>query len=118
MNMTRSGMIYNQGEIVLVPFPFTDLTGNKKRPVLIISKDIDNQRDNDVISCVITSNPRNVNYSLSIDTDNLKEGSLPLPSKIRVNKIFSLNKSIILKKIGTLDGETLNLVKNTFKNLV
>ncbi|MHA1911032.1 MAG: type II toxin-antitoxin system PemK/MazF family toxin [Candidatus Kariarchaeaceae archaeon] len=116
MNTTRFGTPYNQGDIVLVPFPFSDLSGHKKRPVLIIS--IDNQIDNDVISCVITSNPRKVNHSIIIDSGDLKTGSLPLQSKIRVNKIFTLEKSIILKKIGTLDDKTLNRVKNTFRSLV
>ena len=97
MSMTRSGTNYKQGDIVLIPFPFTDLLGDKKRPVLILSKNNDNEKDDDIISCAITSNPRKVRYAITITTDNLKSGYLPMESKIRINKIFTLEQSIILK---------------------
>ena len=51
-----SGIIYKQREIVLLPFPYSDLSSTKKRPALIVSNNNYNERFNDVVVCVITSN--------------------------------------------------------------
>lgn len=51
-----AGITYKQREIVLVPFPYSDLTNTKRRPVLIISNDDYNRKFHDVVICVITSN--------------------------------------------------------------
>lgn len=118
MNTMKSGITYNQGDILLVPFPFSDLTGSKKRPVLVISKNKDNEQNNDLITCVITSNPKKVSYSITINSSNLQKGKLPMESKIRINKIFTLEKSIILKKFAMLDPDTLKSALLLFKQLV
>jgi len=56
-----------KGKIVLVPFPFTDLTGVKQRPALVISNNEYNQKNLDVIICGITSNLEDLNYSVVIE---------------------------------------------------
>jgi len=48
--------MYKQGDVVLIPIPFTDLSSTKKRPVLILSSDDYNQNTNDLIVAAITSN--------------------------------------------------------------
>ena len=48
--------IYKQRDIVLVPFPFSDLSGQKVRPVLILSNDAYNQQSADVVVCGLTTN--------------------------------------------------------------
>ena len=58
------GTMYKQREIVLVPFPFSDLSSAKKRPVLIISNNDYNQRFDDVVVCVITSTLQKDDYSM------------------------------------------------------
>ena len=63
-------MMYEQGEILIVPFPFSDLSSIKQRPVLVLSKDIDNTSSNDVITCGITSFLKDTKYSILID-DNV-----------------------------------------------
>ena len=50
-----AGTNYKQKEIVLVPFPYSDLSATKKRPVLIVSNNHYNNNFEDVIVCVITS---------------------------------------------------------------
>ncbi|MCL2158162.1 MAG: type II toxin-antitoxin system PemK/MazF family toxin [Oscillospiraceae bacterium] len=49
-------MMYKQGDIVLIPIPFTDLSSAKKRPVLILSSDHYNNDTSDLIVAAITSN--------------------------------------------------------------
>jgi mRNA interferase MazF len=62
---------YHQREIVLVPFPYSDLSSTKKRPVLIVSQEAYNQHFEDVIVCVITSNRFSDTFSLPLENDHL-----------------------------------------------
>ena len=59
--------IYKQRDIVLIKFPFSDLTGHKVRPVLVLSNDIYNQQSLDLLVCGITSNIKPIPYSIIID---------------------------------------------------
>ena len=63
--------IYNQGTIVLVPFPFSNLSAYKVRPVLILSSNKYNQTHNDCIVCGITTTLRLDDYSIIIDKNNV-----------------------------------------------
>lgn len=110
--------MYEQGEIVIVPFPFSDLSSIKLRPVLILSKDSDNKISNDIITCGITSNLRDTRYSILIDNSNLKEGQIPTKSRIKIDKLFTLNQSIIKKTLAKINKETLLLIKREFCNLI
>ncbi|MFT4344069.1 MAG: type II toxin-antitoxin system PemK/MazF family toxin [Candidatus Woesearchaeota archaeon] len=110
-----SGIPFKQGDICIVPFPFSNLKAVKQRPVLIISKD---NNSDDVITCGITSYLKDSAYSVLINTSNLSEGFIPTQSRIKVNKLFTLEKSIIIKKIGTLNKKTLSLVKKEFVELM
>jgi len=116
--MMTSGINYKQGEIVLIPFPFSDLSIVKQRPVLIISKDAYNNETEDVIICGITSNLKNASYSILIDNEDLTEGSLPVKSRIKADKIFTLEKSLIKKKIAKVNLKIIEKVKSEILNLV
>ena len=67
----RFGIIYKQGEIVIVPFPFSDLSSIKQRPVLILSKNVDNEKVEDIITCGITSNIKDSRYSVLIENKKI-----------------------------------------------
>lgn len=95
--------IYKKWELVLVPFPFTDLSSTKRRPALIVSPDKYNAGKDFVIAYVtsqMTSAPRLGDYKLL----NWKAASLPKPSMVRM-KFATIDKSIIVKKIGTIKME-------------
>lgn len=113
----KSGTRYEQGDIVLVPFPFTDLSAIKQRPVLILSTNNYNNQAEDVITCGITSNLKDQNYSVFINNENLENGELPTASRIKVDKLFTLNKAIIKKSIGTINKETLIKAKEELVRL-
>ena len=55
----------NQGDIVLIPIPFTDLSSQKRRPVIVISNDSYNQTTADVVVVAMTSNPILTAYSFT-----------------------------------------------------
>lgn len=113
----KSGTRFEQGEIVLIPFPFTDLTTSKQRPVLVLSKTQYNRNSRDFISCGITSNIKDEECSVIIDQEDLTSGFLPAPSRIKVDKIFTLEKSLAIKSIGKVKTEVWKKVRNELVNL-
>ena len=101
-------MMYKQGDIVLIPIPFTDLSSNKKRPVLIVSSDDYNKITDDLIVAAITSNI--AKNSVIITDNDLDEGNLLHKSCVRADKLYTLVQSIVIKKFGTVKEETLTAV--------
>lgn len=95
--------IYRQRDIVLVPFPFSDLSGQKVRPVLILSNDAYNRQSADVVACGLTTNLSPVPYSITIEvTDVEQPGTLRHKSKIKADTIASLEQTILIKQIARL----------------
>jgi len=112
-------MAYKQGEIVLVPFPYSDLSGSKRRPVLVVSNDLYNSSFLDVVVVAITSKTEKTDiYSLPLESTDLEVGQLPESSLIRVHKLFTIEQSRILKRFSVLGKdklrETLLLLRQLF----
>lgn len=82
--------MYKQREIVLVPFPYSDLSSTKRRPVLIISNNDYNNDFPDILVCVITSNLFKDDYSVLLNDDDLEIGILPEQSIIKCHKLFTI----------------------------
>lgn len=87
-----------KGDIVVLPFPFSDLSANKRRPALVLA---DLPR-NDIILCQITSQQTKDAYAISLTDSDMVNGSLKKASNIRPNRIFTADKNIILYKIGNI----------------
>jgi len=83
--------MYNQGDILLIPIPFSDLTASKKRPVLVLSNSIYNQETEDILVAAITSNLYEKRYSVLISNDDMKEGTLKVTSSIFLISISCCN---------------------------
>lgn len=96
-------------DIVLVPFPFTDLSTNKKRPALIVSPDEYNSGP-DVVIAFITSK---INVKARLGDYHIQEwqkASLPKASMIRM-KFATIDKTIIVKKLGELSTKDVEFFK-------
>lgn len=106
-----------QGEIVLIPIPFTDLSSQKRRPVVIISNDAYNNTSSDMVVVAMTSNPASVDYSFTISSTDLEKGTLNRPSKIRVDKIYTLSQTLIVKSFGKVNAKTLERIRQALKTL-
>lgn len=91
--------MYEQCDIVLIPFPYSDLTANKLRPALIISNEKMN-RTQDRICCLITSNP--TKEGIPIMKNDFARGALPFKSWVKPQRIFTIHEKIIKKKLCTL----------------
>lgn len=92
-----------KGDVVVIPFPFSDLSGAKKRPALVLAS----LKGDDIILCQITSQNVKDSYALTLDNSGFNSGSLNKPSNIRPNRLFTAEKSIIIRKIGRVKEETL-----------
>jgi mRNA interferase MazF len=101
-----------KGDVVVVPFPFSDLSGNQKRPTLVIA-DLPGE---DIILCQITSKHKSDSFAIPLNTGDFSTGVLPIDSFIRPNKIFTAYKTLILSIAGHLSDvkihETLKAIVN------
>ena len=111
------GMMYKQREIVLLPFLYSDLSGIKKRPVLIISNNKFNEINEDIIVVAITSKIFIDDYSVQIDDDDLEYAIMPEKSVIKTSKLFTTNKSKVIKKFSILKEEKFLEVTNSLNFL-
>ncbi|SRR5258707_12938910 len=102
-----------KGDIVIVPFPFSDLTSSKKRPALILAS----SSPEDVILCQITSNIYD-KFGVHLNSDDFKFGSLNRPSLIRPNRIFTASQKIVLYKVGSIKSEKLIQVRNSIISML
>ena len=88
-----------KGDIVLIPFPFTDLTGNKKRPALILmvgKLDV-------TVSFVSTQTHWQEPTDLLLQPNSIN--GLKKPSLIRVGKIATIDKTLVIGKLGNINEE-------------
>jgi mRNA interferase MazF len=111
-------MTYNQGDILLIPMPFSDLSTSKKRPVLVVSNDSYNFSSLDLIVIAITSNLNNSENKVMLQNGDLLEGSLKYTSSIKTDKIYTLSKGIVLKRFGSVKREKLHQVIFKIKELI
>ncbi|MSO99783.1 MAG: type II toxin-antitoxin system PemK/MazF family toxin [Acetobacteraceae bacterium] len=91
------------GSIVLTRFPFTDLSGDKRRPALVVSRD--NDRRADLVVCFITSIPRTGSDIVPLAAT--AGTGLKVLSAVRFDKLATLDRSIIAGKLGDAPAEWL-----------
>jgi mRNA interferase MazF len=93
-----------KGDVVVVPFPFSDLTQAKRRPALILAT----LEGKDLILCQITSQIISDRYAIALQNSHFSEGGLNQNSNIRPNRLFTTDRGIILYKAGQVKLEKLN----------
>mgnify|MGYP001610513451 CR=1 FL=1 len=103
-----------KGDVVVMPFPFSDLSASKRRPALVIAV----LEGDDLILCQITSQSRADSYSIVLANSDFKQGSLNLTSNIRPNRLFTADKSIIQYKVGSIKDKKLKEVIDSICNIV
>lgn len=111
-------MNLQQREIILTPFPFSNLEKEKVRPSLIISNDLYNKKFDDIIVVPLTSNLKFREYSIPVTNKDLDSGKIITESKIKVDKIFSISKKLVRLTIGKVNDEKFQEVKKEFLKLI
>jgi mRNA interferase MazF len=97
---------FAKGDVISVPFPFSDASATKRRPALIIAE----SDSNNIILCPITSKPGR-EYEIKLEDQDFMFGKLNLsPCYIRPNIIATVDKSNVIRNIGKLRDEKINQV--------
>src|SRR3989344_7290292 len=90
-----------RGDIVVINFPYSDLATYKKRPVFVVKV----PKGEDIIVCQITSTSSEKSVEILLNDNEFEQGKLKMHGNIRIDKIFSVEKSMIDYKIGYLKKE-------------
>ena len=105
-----------KGDIIVIEFPFSDLKNSKRRPALIIK----NPKGDDLIVSQITGESYEKEVEIALKKEDFQQGSLNRNSFVRIDKIASIEKSLIKYRAGSLKKEKFNeivsLICNFLKN--
>lgn len=107
----------NQRDLVLLSFPFSDFKSRKVRPVIVVSNDFYNRKSEDLIVVPVTTNLSLKEYSILLTNADLESGKLIKDSKIKVDRILSISKSLIRMRIGRVKKGILEKVKEELLKL-
>ena len=109
--------IFNQYDVVVVPFPFTDKTTNKRRPTLVVSEaeNFNNCIAQSVLAMITSA--RNSEWPLDVEISNLDAAGLSSPSIVRM-KLFTLDHKLIIRHAGRLANTDQRCVRAALKKLL
>lgn len=103
---------YEFGDLLLLnAFPYSDQVQTKKRPSLVLA----DTGDQDILVARVTSEDPRDNYDISLSS--WKENGLLFPSSIRLSKIATLSKRLVLKKLGKLGSPDRRKVRSLLKKI-
>ncbi len=101
-----------KGDIILVPFPFTDLTGSKERPALVLATD-----EWDVMVAFVSSRIKHINlFDIVLEPDS--QNGLKRPSRLRLNKISTVERKLVLGELGKLSTEKMEEADRKLKSVL
>lgn len=107
-----------QRDIILLPFPFSDQSGRKVRPSIIISNNEFNKKSEDLLVVGVTTNISKDEYTRILKNEDLEEGKLLTRCCIKVENILKIDKELIIKKIGKIDTKTLKEIISTLLKII
>ena len=104
---------FTRGDIVLANFPFTNLSGKKLRPCLVISEEM----GEDVILCQITSKKiKRDAFCVDLSKDDTRKGDLNLDSYVRCNMLFTASIIDLKRKLCVIKSTSLTFIPD-FKKI-
>lgn len=108
---------YSFGDVVLVPFPFTDQSAAKRRPAVVISANSYNRERPDVIIMAVTSRMRATGPVTDIQIKEWKEAGLLKPSVVKPI-ITTIEQSLVLRRLGRLQPRDQDLLQQTLATIL
>jgi len=103
-----------KGDVVIIPFPFSNLSASKRRPALVLA----DLPGDDIILCQITSQQTKDIFAVPLLTTDLISGYLPIDSYIRPTCIFTADKSIIIRQAGKVNNNIIYKVVTQIISLI
>ncbi|MEO0648677.1 MAG: type II toxin-antitoxin system PemK/MazF family toxin [Cyanobacteria bacterium J06650_10] len=110
-------MTYNFGDVLLVPFPFTDQGSVKRRPTVVISSTLYNQQHIDIILIAVTSQSRAVRYPDNLALQQWHQAGLLKPSVIKPI-VTTIANDLIIKKLGSLVSQNQQKLQQLLKRIL
>jgi mRNA interferase MazF len=101
------------GEVIVIPFPQTDLARGKRRPALVL---VDLPGD-DLILCQITSRQRSDGFSIALSSSDFERGQLHQQSFIRPQRLFTVEATVVLYSVGKVHSSKLSEALSKARNL-
>ncbi len=108
---------YRFGDVLLVPFPFTNQTSSKRRPATVVSADAYNQKFQDVIVMAIPSDLAQGQRLGAVTVRDWRASGLPKPS-VTKPVVTSLEVGLIQKRLGHLDPQTKEDVRKALRKIL
>jgi mRNA interferase MazF len=105
---------YARGDVVVIPFPFSDLSQSKRRPALVVAR----SGPQDFILCQITSKSVRDGLEVPIEQSDFGAGSLNQSSNVRPNRLFTADGAIIAYKAGALTPGAMQRVTERLVRIV
>lgn len=102
------------GDVVVVPFPFTDLSGVKRRPALVVARG----GDEALLLCQITSQGIRDGFAIPLDAEGFEEGGLRIVSNVRPNRLFTADSSLVSYRTGRVKRHVVEGVIVTIKEML
>lgn len=102
------------GQVVIVHFPFSDLTASKLRPAVVLAE----AGRGDWILCQITSKSYGDSRAISVDTADFASGSLRLASFARPGKLFTTHTSLVAGQVGELQPAKFTAVRDAVVRMI
>ena len=107
-----------QRTICLIPIPFSELSSIKRRPVLIISNTNYNYVTDNILVMAITSNIDFKKYTVSLTNNDMDTGNLLKDSLVRIDKIYSINKLLVIKEFGKIRTDKFKEIINVLNEFL
>lgn len=103
-----------KGDVVVTPFPFSDLKSSIKRPALVVA----NLKGEDIILSQITSKEHAYPYQIILNLNDFSNGGLKINSFIKPSILFTLRDSVILYKAGKINKNKIKEVEDKICDII
>jgi mRNA interferase MazF len=108
---------YSFGDVVLVPFPFTDQAGTKKRPAVVVSGAAYNTAQRDLVIMAVTSQLRPSGALGEALVTDWKTAGLIKPSAIKPI-VTTIEQALVIRRLGQLSPEDQRALRNAIAKIV
>jgi mRNA interferase MazF len=116
MRTKKAIAIFERGDIVVVPFPFTDSATQKVRPALVLSRSGAYSQTGQII-CAMVTGAKKSTWPLDTPIAHWKKAGLTIPSVVRM-KLFTIDVELVARKVGALDDQAMSDVDEVVVRLL